>query len=94
MNRRITLSRLAPAAFAVMLAAGLSACSGGIDRYEYTSPIAADSVPAPTPVVPVSATGSSMRPGKMPLLPPVPEEQSGLPPVTMAQLLPPPPIVH
>ena len=94
MSRLITRPRFAQAALAVMLAGGLSACSGGIDRSEYTSPIAANSVPAPSPVVPVMASGTSARPGRLPLLPPVPDEQSGLPPVTMAQLLPPPPIVH
>lgn len=86
MPRRHALRRLAPAALIVALACGLGACSGGIDRGDYTQPVAATSAPAPAPVVPTAAPSHN---GRMPLLPPVPEEQSGLPPVTVAQLLPP-----
>jgi hypothetical protein len=89
--RPSVLRRALLAAIAGGLAAGLGACSGGIDRSEYTMPIAANEVPAPTPVVPVASPGAGLpHGGRLPLLPPVPEEQSGLPPVTMAQLMPPP----
>jgi hypothetical protein len=89
----IAARRLAPAAVAVTLAAGLGACSGGIDRSDYTTPIAATAEPAPAPTVPVASPGATpTRAGRLPLLPPVPDEQSGLPPVTVAQLLP--PVVH
>lgn len=72
------------------MTAGLGACSGGIDRSEYTSPIAATAAPAP--VVPISTGAAPNHGGRLPLLPPVPDEQTGLPPVTVAQLLP--PVVH
>ena len=85
------LRRALLAAVAGGLAAGLGACSGGIDRSEYTPPIAVTSAPAPAPVVPVAAPGAGLpNGGRLPLLPPVPEEQSGLPPVSVAQLMPPP----
>ena len=75
------------------VAGGLGACSGGIDRSEYTTPIAVTSEPAPAPMVPVAAPAAGpTRVGRQPLLPPVPDEQSGLPHVTVAQLLP--PVVH
>ncbi|WP_333825585.1 hypothetical protein [Pinisolibacter sp.] len=91
---RTALRRLVLAALVVSSAAGLGACSGGIDRAEYTPPIAVTAAPPPAPVVPVAAPGAApMRSNRLPLLPPVPEEQSGLPPVTVAQLLP-PPVVH
>jgi hypothetical protein len=87
---RTALRRLVLAASVVALAAGLGACSGGIDRGEYTAPVAATSAPPPAPVVPAVVPGSApVRSNRLPLLPPVPEEQSGLPPVTVAQLLPP-----
>lgn len=90
MPRSHVLRRLSLVAAVVGLSAGLGACSGGIDRSEYTAPISVTSASAPQPVVPVAAPAAvSARPGRLPLLPPVPEEQSGLPPVTMAQLLPP-----
>ena len=93
MSKLIAARRLALAAVAATLAAGLGACSGGIDRSEYVSPIAANAEPAPVPTVPVAAPAAApTRAGRLPLLPPVPGEQSGLPPVTMAQLLP--PVVH
>lgn len=85
------LRRLVVSGLVAALGAGLSACSSGIAQSDYVSPIAATSAPAPTPVVPVAAPGEApARPGRLPLLPPVPEEQGGLPPVTVAQLLPPP----
>ena len=90
MSRSLVLRRLALPAVAAGLAMGLGACSGGIDRSEYTPAVSVTSAPAPQPVVPVAAPAAvAGRPGRMPLLPPVPEEQSGLPPVTVAQLLPP-----
>lgn len=88
MPRSLVLRRLALLAAVTGLASGLGACSGGIDRGEYTPPVTVTSAPAPQPVVPVAAPASA-RPGRLPLLPPVPEEQGGLPPVTVAQLLPP-----
>ncbi len=90
MNRLSGLGRrLLLAAPVVAVAAGLGACSGGIDRGDYTMPIAADAAPPPAPVVP-SVGPSAARSGRMPLLPPVPgEEHSGLPPVSVAQILPP-----
>ena len=73
------------------LALALAACSGGIDRADYTPAVAVTSAPPPAPVVPAASTASSpVRSNRLPLLPPVPDEQSGLPPVTVAQLLPPP----
>ena len=73
-------------------AAGLSACSSGgyVDNSDYVSPIAASS--APQPVVPVASAGTMGASRRLPLLPPVPEDQSstGLPPVNMAALAPPP----
>lgn len=88
--RASSLRRLILAGLAGATALGLSACSSGIVQSDYTSPIAATSAPAPAPVVPVAAPGATAsRPGRMPLLPPVPDDQSGLPPVTVAQLLPP-----
>lgn len=89
MPRATALRRLVLAGLVVGSAAALSGCSGGIERSEYTAPVAATSAPAPEPVVPVS-NGAPARSGRQPLLPPVPDEQSGLPPVTVAQLLPPP----
>ena len=86
MTSHTAFRRLVLTAFAVTLCAGLGACSGGIDRSEYTPQISATAAPAPAPVVPTAAPVTSNR---MPLLPPVPDEQSGLPPVTVAQLLPP-----
>ena len=87
--RPIAIRRFVFAVAVVTLTAGLGACSGGIDRSEYTAPIAATSAPAPAPVVPVAA-GAPTSSQRLPLLPPVPEEHSALPPVTVAQLLPPP----
>lgn len=83
------LRRLVVSGLVAALGAGLSACSSGIAQSDYAAPIAADAAPAPVPVVPVAAPAAA-RPGRLPLLPPVPEEQGGLPPVTVAQLLPPP----
>jgi len=85
---RLAARRLVATAFAAAFAAMLAGCSGGIDRSEYTTPVTSTSAPAPAPVVPVSDTGAAPR-GRQPLLPPVPEDQSSLPPVTVAQLLPP-----
>lgn len=91
MTRAHALRRLALVGLALPLLATLGACSGGIDRGEYTTPIAVTEAPPPAPVVPIAAPGATAsRPGRMPLLPPVPDEQSGLPPVSVAQLLPPP----
>ena len=88
MSRSLVVRRLA-LAVCLTTTAGLGACSGGIDRSEYTSPIAATA--APPPVVPIAAADAgTVRSGRLPLLPPVPEEQTGLPPVTIAQLVPPP----
>lgn len=89
MPRSFGPRRLAVLGLLCLAAAGLSACSGGIDRYEYTAPVSATAAPAPAPVVPAAmpVAGASRR---LPLLPPVPEEQSGLPPVSVAQLPPPP----
>ena len=68
----------------------LGGCSGGASHFEsdYVSPIAA--TPASQPAVPVP-TGAPAPARRMPLLPPVPGEESsnGLPPVTMASLMPP-----
>lgn len=89
MPRSFGLRRLGLVGVLCTAAAGLSACSGGIDRYEYTAPVSATAAPAPAPIVPAAmpvAAGNR----RLPLLPPVPEEQSGLPPVSVAQLLPPP----
>jgi hypothetical protein len=83
------LRRLVVSGLVAALGAGLSACSSGIAQSDYAAPIAVDAAPAPAPVVPVAAPATA-RPGRLPLLPPVPEEQGGLPPVTVAQLLPPP----
>ncbi len=91
MSSPIALRRLVAAAAAVTLAAGLAACSGGIDRSEYTPPVAVTSAPPPAPVVPVATSAPApTQSNRQPLLPPVPEERSGLPPVTVAQLMPPP----
>ena len=88
---RTALRRLVLAGLIVSSAGGLGACSGGIDRAEYTPPVAVTAAPPPAPVVPVAAPGTTpVRSNRLPLLPPVPEDQSGLPPVTVAQLLPPP----
>ena len=69
----------------------LGGCSGGASHFEsdYVSPIAA--TPAPQPAVPTATTGAPAPARRMPLLPPVPGEEAstGLPPVTMASLLPP-----
>lgn len=64
----------------------LGACSGGSTyQSDYVSPIAA--TPAPQPSVP-TPTGGPAPARRMPLLPPVPGDESsnGLPPVTMASL--------
>ena len=89
MSLRVALLTLVLAALAVAVASGLGACSGGIDRAEYTSPVSVTAAPPPAPVVPVASQGP-VHSNRLPLLPPVPDEQSGLPPVTVAQLLPPP----
>lgn len=86
-----TSRRLALAVALATASVGLGACSGGLDRMEYTAPVSVTAAPPPAPVVPVAAPGTAARSGRLPLLPPVPEdEQSGLPPVSVAQLLPPP----
>ncbi len=82
---------MAPAVVGVA-ALAISACSSGnsyIDNSDYVSPIAVSS--APQPSVPV-ASGVSASNRRLPLLPPVPEEHgaTGLPPVNMAGLMPPP----
>lgn len=80
--------RLAPLA-ALIAPLALAACSSSGYQSDYVSPIAATPAPAPTmPVVP----GVAPTHGRMPLLPPVPEKgaDAGLPPVTVATLLPPP----
>lgn len=85
-------SSIRRAALAVLLLAGasLAGCSSGVSHFEsdYVSPIAA--TPAPQPAVPMP-TGAPAPARRMPLLPPVPgdEASTGLPPVTMASLLPP-----
>ena len=76
-----------------MGAGGLAACSSGsgyVDNSDYVSPIAVGAAPQPT--VPTASHGGSNG-RRLPLLPPVPGEQAsnGLPPVTVASLLPPPP---
>lgn len=85
------LRRTAVAVAALTGALMLSACSSGyVDSGTYVSPIAA--TPAPMPEMPaVAVSGGAARPGRMPLLPPVPEADAtrGLPPVSMASLLPP-----
>lgn len=81
--------RLAVPAVLVVAAAGLAGCSGGSNfESDYVSPIAA--TPAAQPSVPLPSGGPAPA-RRMPLLPPVPGEESstGLPPVTMASLLPP-----
>lgn len=92
----VTFARRAASAVTVMVvAAGVSACSSSYqDTSDYVSPIAA--TPAPPPVVPVSTGAAAPTRGRLPLLPPVPEEEAsrGLPPVTVATLLPPPPVVR
>jgi hypothetical protein len=59
---------------------GLTACSSGGYQSDYVSPIAA--TPAPPPEVPVAGApaGATRR---MPLLPPVPEHDTGLPPAVV-----------
>ena len=67
----------------------LGGCSSGSTfQSDYVSPIAA--TPAPQPSVPTMSGGAATA-RRMPLLPPVPGEESsnGLPPVSMASLLPP-----
>lgn len=93
MTNPIVHRRLAVVGAVLALTAGLGACSGGIERGDYTAPIAVTDAPAPAPVVPVMAPMTAARPGRLPLLPPVPGEQGGLPPVSVAQLAP-PPVVH
>mgnify|MGYP001766868173 CR=1 FL=1 len=91
MTSPLVLRRLVFAALTVSLSTALGACSGGIDRSDYTPPVAVTAAPPPAPVVPVAAPSSGpVHSNRLPLLPPVPEERSGLPPVTVAQLLPPP----
>ncbi|MDK9696096.1 MAG: hypothetical protein OEL76_06885 [Siculibacillus sp.] len=92
MTSPTALRRLVLAAFAATLTAGLGACSGGIERGDYTPPVSVTAAPPPAPVVPTAGTNGSapVHSNRLPLLPPVPDEQSGLPPVTVAQLLPPP----
>ncbi len=94
MTKTLVHRRFAVAGAVVLLSAGLGACSGGIDRGEYVTPISVTDAPPPAPEVPVMAPVTTARPGRLPLLPPVPGEQGGLPPVTVAQLSPPPPVVH
>lgn len=81
--------RLAVPAVLVTAAALLAGCSGrsGFES-DYVSPIAA--TPASQPAVPLPSGGPAPA-RRMPLLPPVPGEESsnGLPPVTTAALLPP-----
>lgn len=84
-------SSLRRASLAIALAAvglALAACSSGsVYQSDYVSPIAA--TPAPQPSVP--SAGGAAPAWRMPLLPPVPGDESsnGLPPVTTASLLPP-----
>lgn len=70
------------------LLGGCSSNSASHFDSDYVSPIAA--TPAPQPIVPVSSTGGPAK-RSMPLLPPVPGEEAshGLPPVSVASLLPP-----
>ncbi len=84
-----TATRLAPCALLLGVGALLGGCSGGSTfESDYVSPIAA--TPAPQPSVPTLSGGAATA-RRMPLLPPVPGDESsnGLPPVTMAALLPP-----
>lgn len=74
-----------------LIGAGVSlgGCSSGSTfQSDYVSPIAA--TPAPQPSVPTMSGGAATA-RRMPLLPPVPGDESsnGLPPVSMASLLPP-----
>lgn len=90
MSRPLVSLRLLGSALVVASAGLLGGCSSGSSHFEsdYVSPIAA--TPAPQPVVPAS-TGGAAGGHRMPLLPPVPGEEAsnGLPPVTVASLLPP-----
>lgn len=90
MSRSKLPMRLLASGLLAGLAGLLGGCSSGSVSHfdsDYVSPIAA--TPAPQPVVPVSAGGPARH--NMPLLPPVPGEDAsnGLPPVTVASLLPP-----
>lgn len=90
MTRSLPSARhLAPLAL-VAVASVLGGCSGGSHfESDYVSPIAA--TPASQPAVPLPSGGGAGPARRMPLLPPVPGEESsnGLPPVTTASLLPP-----
>lgn len=89
MSQSSSLRRVSVAVVLLAVAGGLGACSGGSDfQSDYVSPIAA--TPAPQPSVP-TPTGGPAPARRMPLLPPVPGEESsnGLPPITTAGLLPP-----
>ncbi|MCE1237503.1 MAG: hypothetical protein LWW93_14230 [Hyphomicrobiales bacterium] len=82
--------RLLAASALLGAAVSLGGCSGATSSFEsdYVSPIAA--TPAPPPPTPVAA-GAPAPARRMPLLPPVPGEEgsNGLPPITVAALLPP-----
>lgn len=92
MIRSLVARRLVAVGSAVSVAAALSACSSSsnfADRSDYVSPIAVTAAPQPaTPVMAGTPVGAH---GRLPLLPPVPDDrETGLPPVTVAALLPPP----
>ncbi|TBW33638.1 hypothetical protein EYW49_19850 [Siculibacillus lacustris] len=90
MSRSSVVRRLVAVAVGVAAGLGLAACSSGSYQSDYVSPIAVTA--APPPVVPVANAPAGAAQRRLPLLPPVPEDQSmnGLPPVSVASLLPPP----